>query len=74
MSFPALLRPLAPTLPVLFQTMPRAAVDFGSSSPSTSAIRTPADRWTPTKGFVLEVGMMLALELAKMNIPRDEIY
>ncbi|WP_035356623.1 hypothetical protein [Edaphobacter aggregans] len=32
------------------------------------------DRWTPTKGVVRELGMILAFDLAKMDIPKDEIY
>jgi hypothetical protein len=32
------------------------------------------DRWSPQKGLVRELGLMLALDLAKMNIPDSEIY
>jgi hypothetical protein len=32
------------------------------------------DRWTPTKGVARELGMMLAFQLAKMDIPQNEIY
>ncbi|HEY6376983.1 MAG TPA: hypothetical protein VIX90_15800 [Edaphobacter sp.] len=32
------------------------------------------DRWTPSKGVVRELGMMLAFDLAKMDISKDEIY
>ena len=32
------------------------------------------DRWTPSKGVVRELGLMLAFDLAKMDIPKNEIY
>jgi len=32
------------------------------------------DRWTPEKGVARELGMMLAFDLAKMSIPKREIY
>jgi hypothetical protein len=32
------------------------------------------DRWTPGEGVVRQLGLMLAFDLAKMNIPKDEIY
>jgi hypothetical protein len=32
------------------------------------------DRWTPSKGVVRELGMMLAFQLAKMDVPKNEIY
>ena len=32
------------------------------------------DRWMPAKGVVYELGMMLAFDLAKMDIPKREIY
>ncbi len=32
------------------------------------------DRWSPADGIVRELGMMLAFDLAKLNIPKTEIY
>jgi len=32
------------------------------------------DRWSPSKGVVRELGMMLAFDFAKMDIPQREIY
>ncbi len=32
------------------------------------------DRWSPKKGPVHELGMIFAFDLAKMNIPANEIY
>ncbi len=32
------------------------------------------DRWTPNAGVVRELGLMLAIELAKMTIPANKIY
>ncbi len=32
------------------------------------------DRWTPEKGPVREIGMMMLQDLAKMKIPANEIY
>jgi hypothetical protein len=32
------------------------------------------DRWTPSKGPVRELGMTLALDLAQLKIPKDELY
>jgi hypothetical protein len=32
------------------------------------------DRWTPSKGIIHELGLILAFDLAKMSIPKDEIY
>jgi hypothetical protein len=32
------------------------------------------DRWTPTKGPVRELGLALALGLAELEIPKDELY
>jgi hypothetical protein len=32
------------------------------------------DRWSPEKGIVRELGLILALELAQMDIPKNEIY
>lgn len=32
------------------------------------------DRWTPSNGVVRELGFMLAFDLAKLNIPKNEIY
>lgn len=32
------------------------------------------DRWSPKSGVVRELGQMLAFDLAKMNIPENEIY
>jgi hypothetical protein len=32
------------------------------------------DRWTPAKGEIRELGLCLALQLAKLKIPKDELY
>jgi hypothetical protein len=32
------------------------------------------DRWSPNKGVVYELGLMLAFDLAKIDVPKDEIY
>jgi hypothetical protein len=32
------------------------------------------DRWLPDKGAVRELGLYLAVGLAQMNVPKDEIY
>lgn len=32
------------------------------------------DRWTPGEGVVRELGLMLVFDLAKMDIPKNEIY
>lgn len=32
------------------------------------------DRWTPQNGIAHELGLMLAFDLAKMKIPKDEVY
>jgi hypothetical protein len=32
------------------------------------------DRWSPTTGIARELGMMLAIDLAGLNIPKQEIY
>jgi hypothetical protein len=32
------------------------------------------DRWSPKNGLVRELGLLLALDFAKLNIPKDEIY
>jgi len=32
------------------------------------------DRWMPSKGVVRELGLVLAFDLAKMDIPKNEIY
>jgi hypothetical protein len=32
------------------------------------------DRWTPTEGGVRELGLSLALGLAEMKVPKDELY
>ncbi len=32
------------------------------------------DRWTPTSGPVRELGEMLAFEMAKLTIPKNELY
>ena len=32
------------------------------------------DRWMPKDGMVRELGLLLALDFAKLNIPKNEIY
>jgi hypothetical protein len=32
------------------------------------------DRWSPSKGVAHDLGMLLAFDLAKLNIPANEIY
>ncbi|WP_263379487.1 hypothetical protein [Granulicella paludicola] len=32
------------------------------------------DRWTPTKGPIYDLGKMLAIDLAKINVPANEFY
>jgi len=32
------------------------------------------DRWTPSKGAVRELGLTLALGLAELKVPKDELY
>jgi hypothetical protein len=32
------------------------------------------DRWTPSKGVAHDLGIMFAFDLAKLNLPKDEVY
>ncbi len=32
------------------------------------------DRWSPANGGIRELGLLLVFDLAKMNIPKDEVY